>query len=389
MKYFSIIFSFIFLNIFGQNHKADTQLLPTEVPFTISNNLIILKGKVNGTDVNILWDNGFSFCGIDEELLHQLQLKKEKKEKTATDGTGEELNIGFTTLPTLSIGQLQKSKVKAIIFQSSVIPSTIKIDAVLGAEVINQFIWDFDFDTQILTVSNKEIPKKIVQETPFQIDKKSHLHYLPLLLNDRKTLIHSDFGSNSENLDVIPEFADIVFGKDIPRLTLEGWGSISISGKIENSTSYLLKNEYDLSTSETELSRSYAPLVSVSDKLQYEAVLGNYFFRNLGNLIINPKEKKYKLYSSKREPIPYHFSNFGFACTIYNGQIQVIRMIKESANVKKHNISLGDVIESIDGHTMDFFKDNDELSEYLHEKESIQFIFKDKGPLNLTKEKFF
>uniref|UniRef100_UPI0025BCBF6E hypothetical protein n=1 Tax=Chryseobacterium sp. TaxID=1871047 RepID=UPI0025BCBF6E len=63
--------------------------------------------------------------------------------------------------------------------------------------------------------------------------------------------------------------------------------------------------------------------------------------------------------------------------------------IKESNNVKQYHLTPGDIILNIDGHTADFFKNNDMLVNYVREKESLSLTLKDGILIHLKKESFF
>ncbi|WP_292010359.1 retropepsin-like aspartic protease, partial [Chryseobacterium sp.] len=287
MKHLSFIFFLFFSLYWGQNTKSqNSSSKSTTIPFVISDGVIFLKGEINGIGANIVWDNGFSYCGIDKSFSKKLGLEPNKVKK-AMDGTGEIIGIGFTTIPSFKFGTIEKSKVKGIIFDSSVIPTDSKIDAIIGAELINQYIWDFNFDNNLLTVSKKPSQKEFVQEFPFVIGK-DHIHFIPIELGNKKVYIHSDFGSNSQFLEVSPHFAQLIFDKNIPKLTLEGGIYISVSGKNNNNdVSYLLKNSYGFATPTAELSPDFTPFVHITDHINEDAVLGNNFFINLGNLVID------------------------------------------------------------------------------------------------------
>lgn len=385
MKNLVLIICFI-PSLFYSQITSKTKSSNTEtISFISDGGLIIFKGKINGIDANIMWDNGFSVSGINEILATDLKLSKLDTKIDGTNFNGKIIPLNQFFAKSLQIGDKTVSNVKLLSVDLN-FPTTLKIDAVLGADIINQFYWDFNFDENEITISKKLINKEFTQKIPFIINEKSNHHYINIEIEGNKSDALIDFGSNSENIDMKSDVATALFNKkNIPFITIEGIGAIGIGDTPENITTYLLKNNYDLTLGQTKIKNKQTPLVSITNNLFYHTVIGNEIFRKFGNLIIDPFNKTYTIYPSKKIPKPYTFSNFGIAIASIQNMLTIIMTIKESQNVKTHHFSAGDIIKSIDGNTSKFFKNQNELTDYLN-KDQITIVTNDNKVIILNKE---
>lgn len=377
------IFAFIQCQLCAQSVTTNNK---NRVSFEIDG-LIIFKGMINGKEANIVWDNGFSYTTVDQAFYKKNNLKESAGIAQVLDANGKKFDVNKSLLKSLQFGDTAIPDLVVDVADFSQLP--MKIDAILGADIINQYIWDFNFDKNEFYLSKNQIEKTTTYEIPFIIGAKySNNHTVDAHINNKPLEIQIDFGNTHEYLIVKTDSFEKIFSKK-KKLTFEGWGDIGIAGRDKNTTSLLLDNDYTFNLGGVYLPKKHVPFADDKDNIIYSATLGFQFFRKLGNLVIDPFSKKYKIYSPSRTILPYSYSSFGFTLFVNEGKITVVRIIKESDNVRKNRISVGDIIKSIDGHEISYFKKFQEIRDYLNEKQQIKIITDTNKEITLNKEYFF
>lgn len=380
-----ILFIFVFIQCQLPAQSVTTNNQNT-VHFEIDG-LIIFKGLINGIEANIAWDNGFSNTTIDQTFYKKNNLKEFAEIAQVIDANGKKFDANKSLLKSLQFGTTAISDLAVDVTDLSLIP--IKIDAILGADIINQYIWDFNFDKNEFHLSKNKIDKKTIYEIPFIIGRKyNNNHTLDAYINNKPIEIQIDFGNTHEYLTVKTDSFEKLFSKK-KKLTFEGWGDIGVAGRDKNATSLLLDNDYTFNLGGIYLPTKHIPFADDKDNIIYSATLGFQFFRKLGNVVIDPFSKKYKIYSPSRTIEPYSYSSFGFILFISDGKITVAKIIKESENIIKNKILVGDVIKSIDDKKASDFKKFQEIRDYLNTRQQIKIITIDDKEITLNKEHYF
>jgi len=377
------IFTFIHCQLYAQ---SVTTVNKNRISFEIDG-LIIFKGMINGKEANIIWDNGFSNTTVDQTFYKKNNLKELEGKAQVIDANGKKNDVNKSMLKSLEFGDILISDLSVDVADLSVFP--MKIDVILGADIINQHVWDFNFDNNEFHFSKNQITQKTTYEIPFSIGKKyNNNHTMDAYINHKPIEIQIDFGNTHEYLTVKTDSFEKVFSKK-KMLTFEGWGAIGVAGIDNNDINLFLDNDYSFNLGGVNLPRKHTPYADNQDNMIYPATLGFQFFRKLGNLIIDPFSKKYKIYSSSRHIEPYSYSSFGFNLFVNEGKIIVVKIIKESDNVRKNKILVGDVIKSIDGHEVSDFKKFQEIRDYLNAKQQIKIITSTNKEIILNKEYYF
>lgn len=377
------IFAFIQCQLYAQSFTTTKK---NTVSFEIDG-LIIFKGSINGKEANIIWDNGFSNTTVDQTFYKKNNLKELDGKAQVIDANGKKIDVNKSMLKSLEFGDILISDLSVDVADLSVFP--MKIDVILGADIINQHVWDFNFDNNEFHFSKNQIVQKTTYEIPFLIGKKyNNNHTMDAYINHKPIEIQIDFGNTHEYLTVKTDSFEKLFSKK-NSLTFEGWGAIGVAGIDNNDINLFLDNDYSFNLGGVNLPRKHTPYVDNQDNMIYPATLGFQFFRKLGNLIIDPFSKKYKIYSSSRHIEPYSYSSFGFNLFVNEGKIIVVKIIKESDNVRKNKILVGDVIKSIDGHEVSDFKKFQEIRDYLNAKQQIKIITSTNKEIILNKEYYF
>lgn len=366
--------------------QPPTEKAENTVRFEIDG-LIIFKGMINGKEANMVWDNGFSNTTVDQKFYRKNSLKELEGKAQVTDANGKKFDVNKSLLRSLQFGDKVISNPVADVADLSIFP--MKIDAILGADIINQYIWYFNFDTNEFRFSKDEIIQKIIYEIPFSIGKMyNNNHTIDAYINNKPIEIQIDFGNTHEYLTVKKDSFNKIFSR-INMLTFEGWGAIGVAGIGNNEINLFLDNDYTLNLSGIYLPRRHTPYADNQENMISPAILGFQFFRKLGNLIIDPFSKKYKVYSHSRTTEPYSYSSFGFNLFINEGKITVVKIIKESDNVRKNKILVGDIIKSIDDKKASDFNKFQEIKDYLNSKQQIKIVTSKNEEITLNKENFF
>lgn len=386
MKKRFIILLFIFALIqclYAQSVATNNK---NRVSFEIDG-LILFKGMINGKEANIVWDNGFSNTTVDQTFYTKNILKELEGKAQVTDANGKKFDVNKSLLKSLEFGDTLISDLTVDVADFSVFP--MKIDAILGADIINQYVWNFNFDNNEFHFSKDQTVRKTTYEIPFSIGKKyNNNHTIDAYINHKPIEIQIDFGSTHEYLTVKTDSFEKLFSKK-NSLTFEGWGAIGVAGIGNNDINLFLDNDYTFNLDGVNLPRKHTPYADNQDNMIYPATLGFQFFRKLGNLIIDPFSKKYKIYSPSRIIEPYSYSSFGFNLFVNEGKIIVVKVIKESDNVRKNKISVGAIIKSIDGHEVSDFKKFQAIRDYLNAKQQIKIVTSKNKEITLNKEYYF
>lgn len=122
---------------------------PVEIPFQIANNLVILRGRINGSKpLSLLLDTGAGGSVINESRARELGLKLEGQAAAATgDGAVEAsfvkgimLDVSGLKLSDLTLTAINLSGLEAGFGQP--------IDGILGYDVFTKFVVEIDYITR-------------------------------------------------------------------------------------------------------------------------------------------------------------------------------------------------------------------------------------------------
>ncbi len=104
-----------------------------------------IKGSINGTPVTFLIDTGATSIAVSDSIARRANLKREAQLTTQTAGGS---SVGyFTMVDKLMIADVEVKDISAVI-----IPDMGGIEALLGMNVLQQFIIQQNKDQMILTV---------------------------------------------------------------------------------------------------------------------------------------------------------------------------------------------------------------------------------------------
>ncbi len=182
-----------------RNGSVDKEEFKTEIPFQMRLGLVVIQVVIEGKTYDFLVDTGApNVCS--KELAAELNLKTRVTKKTG-DSQGVKEELDFVVFPDIFInGTCFKGTGAAVadLKQSEAI-ACLDIDGFIGANLMKEAIWEFDYERNVISISDKRssfsIPEKL-----FHLPFAPSLSYTPLVtivyngVEDEKVTF--DTGSN-------------------------------------------------------------------------------------------------------------------------------------------------------------------------------------------------
>jgi predicted aspartyl protease len=152
---------------------------PTQVPFQMCEHLIVTEGSIDGIQgLNLVIDTGATYSVISKPLSKRLRLK-----------TGAVHVVSWGKKVKVRTGQLQEVKIGDATFNSVQIrvanlgtAKNLKIDALIGLDLLKQTSVTIDYEDQVLTLGSGH---DLSQQTAFY----PYLPYLPIRLQVQDKLL--------------------------------------------------------------------------------------------------------------------------------------------------------------------------------------------------------
>ena len=181
--------------------EVEQEEFNVKIPFEYRLGLIILKVDIAGKEYDFVLDTGAPNV-ISKELSKKLDLSNITEQKVG-DSQGEESNLGFTTIEKLSISDINFLNTGAVIadLNQSQEVGCLKIDGFIGSNLMRKAIWKFDYQNQIITITNSieslNIPKS-TNKIPF-FTELTGTPIIDIQLNDiTEKNVTVDLGSNGD-----------------------------------------------------------------------------------------------------------------------------------------------------------------------------------------------
>ena len=125
-----------------------------EVPFELfRENRIILGGRVNGTETQMILDSGAGVTTIDRDFARKIGLKKGMS--ITAQGVGGRQQAELVQDVTVEVGNLKLSGVSVAVIDLDAIEKAIgrPMPVILGRELFTNSVVGLDFNKQLLTLS--------------------------------------------------------------------------------------------------------------------------------------------------------------------------------------------------------------------------------------------
>lgn len=249
MKKYALLYLFIIPFLFGcktiktvklfQKGEITEKEFITRVPFEFRLGLIVIQVEIQGQQYDFIVDSGAPNV-ISSDLAQKLNISSDIQQKTK-DSQGGSADLGFTTIPEIVIGGIHFKNTGTAIadLQQSTEIGCLRIDGFIGANLMKEAIWHFDYQQKIITIthskSNLEIPAE-AKTIPF----KQQITGTPLIdisyngIVDKKVTF--DLGSNGYLVSSTQVLKEINSKKAIPTNYGFGNNSSGLFGNVVNDT---------------------------------------------------------------------------------------------------------------------------------------------------------
>lgn len=139
-----------------KNGSVEQKVFKTEIPFEMRLGLVVIPVTINGKTYEFLVDTGApNVCS--KELAAELNLKT-KVTQTTGDSQGVKEKLDFVVVPEIYLNGICFKETGAAIAdlkQSDVI-ACLDIDGIIGANLMKEAIWEFDYERKVITISEKK-----------------------------------------------------------------------------------------------------------------------------------------------------------------------------------------------------------------------------------------
>ena len=349
------LFVFCFLDLLVLDANAQSRR-PRRIPFETTNNLVILRGSINGSKpLDFILDTGASTSVISDSRAKDLGLKLEGKTDATTQGgsieasfvKGVSLNLSGIEFPAMTLAAIRLSGLEAGLGR--------KIDGILGYEIFNRFVVEIDYVSKVVTFYEPEvykysgrgeiIPISIEDNTPFVTGRIAGPKLIkgnflidtgaPGILN-----IAGPFAAKHQLLDSVPHTISITSGAllagrstgKIGRLKSFQMGRLVIENPLVNFSQDTAGSEGDEASTE------------------YGGLIGGEILRRF-KLIIDYSRKQIILETNRSHSEPYEFDMSGMSLAVASEDFKTVRVraLVENSPATEAGLRVGDIITAIDG----------------------------------------
>ena len=187
--------------IFWKKGEVEQEKFKVVIPFEYRFGLVFLKVEIKGNEYDFVFDTGAPNV-LSKKLAEKLNLKS-KISGEIGDSQGKSSTLNLLNIDNISIGGIDFLNTGAIIADLSEPNeiSCLKMDGIIGANLMKKAIWEIDYENQKITITNSidslEIPsdsKKIHFDQSLQGSPYIDLNINGKLIKD----ILIDLGSNGD-----------------------------------------------------------------------------------------------------------------------------------------------------------------------------------------------
>ena len=310
------------------------------IPFEFRAGLPILEVQVNGLKANFLFDTGAPNV-ISLEFAEKLRLKTKAKGSVEDSGGNNITDQKYVSLSEVKIGSINFLNTGAIItdLNSSDIMECIKLDGIIGANLMKEAFWKIDYENQTLTLTDN-ISKLKISEDYKALKFKAKISGSPLVSlsingNEIKNLTF-DTGSNGQITLQKKIYHKLKKNHLLKSTFIKGSTTYGVNGKALSDTTYFAKSK-NLRIGDISLNSQ------ILNFREHSNIIGTGFLKNFdiildwkSNIIYLRKIKDYD-YSS--------IISFGFKPDLRNNKIFIGAIFDKSDSDGK--LELGDEILEI------------------------------------------
>jgi hypothetical protein len=337
-----------------ENNKSKDYL--KEIPFDFSYGIPIIEVSIDGKNYNFLFDTGMP-TAISKKLYTELNLNS-SKEKNGSDIYGNKNKESYTTLKQLNLSGINFYNTETLVanLESSFELKCLKLDGVLGNNLMKNNIWEIDYSTKTIRLTdNISLLKNLSKSTKitFKTKKGSYSPKISLKINGKtKKNILFDTGSNGGINISIEEYSNKIYKNSIEKY---GSSGVALYGHAKkNKTVFAKVNNIHIGSLQID-----NQLVTFSKKT---ALIGNQFLKNF-KIILDYTNNELHFIKNKAKANST-LKSFGFNTNVINNKI-IVTAIYNKSTPQKEGLSLGDEIISINGI---------KVSAIINSNDSCQFI---------------
>ncbi|WP_051285422.1 aspartyl protease family protein [Aequorivita capsosiphonis] len=326
---------------FKEGKTLETDYLTT-IPLNLSTGWIVVQPTIDGKVYNFIMDTGATNI-ISKELAEKLNLNILGTEKVS-DIQGAIQDMSYAKIESISLGGIHFLDTTTGIsdFFTEIFPyNCLKIDGIIGSNLMQHAIWDFDFKNKEIRITDREIKLDIKSS---YTESKLYVGYggiasVTSFINGTKIYNNPiDFGYDGGIVIPYSELNKQIEDGRINKF-VKGFGAIPIGafGEASNNDFYTAKID----------KIRFGDFI-VNDEIVYADKttihrIGLGFFKNY-RVILNWNKKRIKIFENQAV-LEDSYSTFGYGTTQTNEQI-VISYLIEGSSASKH-LEIGDTILSI------------------------------------------
>ena len=330
----------------------------SETTFDFQQNHIYFKAKINGIEGTFIFDNGFTVTGLDNDFAARCGIVADSS-ITLADANEAEAQGKMGSAGLIQIAAVNFKDTRVAIIDTDGLPACQKVDGFIGSSVINKANWKIDFEQKLLQFSSRPFIDKGLR-CAYTVSR-SNRHFIEFKYEGEPFWVHIDLGSSGElelNKDA---FTPIFAG--LPAQMNVGASSLALFGLNAVDTFYTLNRPFNFGYDKYLITNS--PRIELQRDVEY-ARLGLGYLHQF-NLIINSDAKEYilspnKLLSSIREE-----KDYGVVFYPVEGQQRLVRL-SACENVARLGLTLGEVVEKVDGWAVESLGDWCAIKTYIRAK---------------------
>ncbi|MGZ3865319.1 MAG: aspartyl protease family protein [Bacteroidia bacterium] len=343
-----------------------------QISFEKRAGLIVVKVNIEGNDYNFIYDSGASNC-VTKELAAALKLKA-VVDQTAEDAEGKRGGIQFAMIKELKLGKISFCNTGAAIIDLKAVTELgcLKVDGLIGANLMRKCFWQIDYVKQQLTFSDHLDSLKISSDA-------SSFTFKPLLTGTPIVEVEANGVKCEGNIfDTGSSGAITLSSKSLKKLKA-AMPSLAIVRGIGSSSSGLYGAGYDTSyVAKTDFKMGTFSIKGYATEFKRDkGNLGSDFFKNY---IVTMDWKQNRIWFSPQEKEITPWETFGFAALKVKDKM-VVTFLYENSPVAKAGLKLGDQILAVNGKDFQNVSEEDycdivvNFAPWKNEK-SIRLVFK-------------
>jgi hypothetical protein len=370
------VYLLLFIVFSGFNPKNITSELNSEVylkeiPFTFEYGIPIIKAKINNKEFNFLFDTGMP-TALSENLVERLDLNA-MNSKIGSDVNGNKQRESYVTLKKISVGGIDFENIETLsVDLNSVFEiGCINIDGVIGNNIIQNGIWEIDYERKLIKftndIDNFNIPSN-ANKIYFKYNSRRNqlTPKIDIKINNKKLKgILFDTGSTAGIKLPLKQFKKIHNLNQ--NIEYYGKASAALYGKGED-IQYIDSKIKTIEIDDLKLQNKIVTFYENSP------LIGNRFLKNY-RIILN--YEKSEIYMIEQNDYSYtSLQNFGFRTSVIDNK-NIVSILYKNSNAEQNGILLGDEVLEI----------NDINIRYLIAEDACNFLFnnplKDLKSMNL------